>query len=46
MAASETREFKHIYQICKRDSGLLVFEKLLTYVNRGQTPANISLKYP
>ena len=32
MAASETREFKHIYQIRKRDSVSLVYERLLTSV--------------
>ena len=32
VAASETREFKHIYQIRKRDSVSLVYERLLTSV--------------
>ena len=34
VAASETFEFKHMYQISKRDSHSLVFEKVLKQVNR------------
>ena len=36
VAAFERRESKHMYQIRKRDSLSLDFEKLLTYVNSGR----------
>ena len=48
VATSETSEFKHINQIRNRDSVFLLFEKLLTYVNRGHQQiflSNIRDKY-
>ena len=54
VASSETREFKRMYQppwyqIRKRDRLSLVFEKLLTLVNKGHHQTfllNILEKYP
>ena len=45
MAASQTREFKHTYQIRKRrkrDYRYLVFEKVLARVNRRHHQAFLS----
>ena len=42
MAASKTSKLKHMYQVSRRDSLCLVFEQILTCVNRGHNQTFLS----
>ena len=42
MAASKTRKLKYMYHVSRRDSLGLVFEQILTRVNRGHNQTFLS----